>query len=348
MTTISPTRVSMYDFLYQDMQPTVTLLADVAQLSLPQTRLALKSGLQAIVIALLAYEQHQQASAVHKKLLTRGAVKELRQYNAMNFATIAVTLYHRNDVVDAVFGDMATVMKASSYIATQIDASTEKVNTLLTSLSLLVLRELAILVDYSQLDHDELAKWFDLQPQFLLTASVDSYWYELTQFDLDQPVPAKLISDTPQVTASYMKVIGRADEDIQPGQHKDTLVFAPMADIELPNQRWLLQLAKIADICLSRNRLRITSEPATAPVRPLVKLGLISENKDNTLATPNKNPINLNKPLPLWRNPTIFIIILVIGILSALAALKYNKQKSQGVVSAADAVYEHDHPKDSQ
>lgn len=92
MTTISPTRVSMYDFLYQDTQPMVSLLADAAQLSLPQTRLALSASLQAIVGALLAYQQRHQGQTVNKKLFNRGAVKELRQHNSMNFATINATL----------------------------------------------------------------------------------------------------------------------------------------------------------------------------------------------------------------------------------------------------------------
>ena len=53
MTTISPTRVSMYDFLYHDTKPMLSLLADAAQLSLPQTRLGMDASLQAIVSALL-------------------------------------------------------------------------------------------------------------------------------------------------------------------------------------------------------------------------------------------------------------------------------------------------------
>ena len=54
MTTVSPKRVSMYDFLFQDLQPIISLLADAAQLSLPQARLGLAASLQAIVTALLA------------------------------------------------------------------------------------------------------------------------------------------------------------------------------------------------------------------------------------------------------------------------------------------------------
>lgn len=342
MISISPTRVSMYDFLYQDLQPVVSLLADAAQLSIPQTRLALPLSLQAIITALLAYELRHQASIVHKKLLTRGAVKELRHFNAMSFATIEATLYHRNDVTDAVFADMATVLKASHYIAIQIDATTAQVKILLTSLSILVLRELAILVEYSSLDHDELAQWFSLQPQFLLAAATDPYWYELTQFQSVQAAPEQ---ETQLATSNYLQVIGRAAENVQQGAANDMLVFAPLANITLPHKIWLLQLAKIADIYLSRNRLRIASEPVTAPVRPLVKLGLISANNDNASATlsSNKTSISVNQPLPLWKNPTIFVVILVIAILGALAALKYNKQQSQGIVSAKDAVYKHDY-----
>src|SRR5690606_2896812 len=170
MTTISPTRVSMYDFLYQDTKPMVSLLADAAKLSLPQARLAMDASLQAIVSALLAYQQHSDGQAVSKKLFGRGAVKELRQYNSMNFSTINATLYHRHEAADAIFYDNARVIKASEDIAKQIDATTSQVQILLTSLCVIVLRELAILAEYSQLDNDEMDKWFALQPQFLSAA----------------------------------------------------------------------------------------------------------------------------------------------------------------------------------
>lgn len=167
MTTISPTRVSMYDFLYQDTKPMVSLLADVAKLSLPQARLAMDASLQAIISALLAYQQHNDGQAVSKKLFTRTAVKELRRYNSMNFSTINATLYYRQEVADAIFHENARVIKASDYIAERIEATSPQVQILLTSLCVIVLRELAILAEYSQLDNEELDKWFASQPQFL-------------------------------------------------------------------------------------------------------------------------------------------------------------------------------------
>lgn len=167
MTTISPTCVSMYDFLYQDIQPLTSLLADTATLSLPQTRIAVNSGIQAILAALLAYQQRHQAQAVNKKLFSRAAVKELRQYNAMNFATLSATLYHRQDVTETLFIDSTRVNKACDYIADQVDASAAQIKVLLGTLTIIVLRELAILTEYSQLDNEELDKWFALQPQFL-------------------------------------------------------------------------------------------------------------------------------------------------------------------------------------
>lgn len=414
MTTISPTRVSMYDFLYQDTQPMVSLLADAAQLSLPQTRLALSASLQAIVSALLAYQQRHQGQTVNKKLFNRGAVKELRQHNSMNFATINATLYHRHDVADAIFGDNARVVKASEYIATQVDATTAQVQTLLTCLCVIVLRELAILADYSKLDNEELDKWFALQPQFLsaqrfeekaLTTtpalientnnaneasqdsannknaahaddinkqqnqhqavasendhlendhlenitdiasevaaltltppSFDTYWFELTGF---KPKHDLAVQDMQQATSNYLKAIGRSSDNLQQGRHNDMLVFAQMHAIALPHQRWLLQLAKISDIYLSRNRLRITSEPATPPTPPFVSLGLLGGNSDNTPVTTSETPIEYDAPKPLWRNPVILLIILVIGGLGALATLKYQMQKSDNASQAEPIV----------
>ena len=379
MTTISPTRVSMYDFLYQDTMPMLSLLADAAQLSLPQARLAMNASLQAIISALLVYQQRHQGQAISKKLFGRAAVKELRQYNSMNFATVSATLYHRHDAADAIFHDNARVIKASEYIATQIEATVQQVQILLTSLCVIVLRELAILAEYSQLDHDEINKWFALQPQFLSEArfainvqnaenplnskteivlenttesplrnseqsmstppAFDPYWYELTSFKPERLEP---VQDMQLATGNYLKAIGRSPDNLQQGRHNDMLVFAEMHAIALPHQRWLLQLAKISDIYLSRHRLRINSEPANPPKPPLVSLGLIGGNSDNTPATISEKPIEYETSTPIWRNPVILIIILVIGVLGALAALKYQTQKSNGHILATDEVIEQD------
>ena len=408
MTTISPTRVSMYDFLYQDTKPMVSLLADAAKLSLPQARLAMNASLQAIVSALLAYQQHNDGQAVSKKLFGRSAVKELRQYNSMNFSTINATLYHRHEAADAIFYDNARVIKASDYIAEQIDATTQQVQILLTSLCVIALRELAILAEYSQLDNDEMDKWFALQPQFLsaarfaineptsvsvklnevnednglIAAEVNSdlavktkaaaesennpnterallrteqladtppafnpYWHELTTFKPENQQP---VQNMQLATGNYLKVIGRSSTNAQQGKHNDLLVFAEMSAIGLPHQRWLLQLAKISEIYLQRNRLRITSEPASAPKPPLVSLGLIGSNNDNTPTTTSEKPIEYDAPIPLWKNPVILIIIVVIGVLGGLAALKYQSQKSDGMLLATEEVVEQDLIKERQ
>jgi len=390
MTTISPTRVSMYDFLYHDTQPMLSLLADAAQLSLPQARLGMDASLQAIVSALLAYQQRHQGQAVSKKLFGRSAVKELRQYNSMNFATISATLYHRHDAADAVFSDNARVIKASEHIAEKIDATTQQAQTLLTSLCVIVLRELAILTEYSQLDSDEINKWFALQPQFLSAARFspehthissaktesnsdlpkstteaiennsessaertllnaeqlsstptpfDPYWYKLTGF---KPEDYEPVQDMQMATGNYLKAIGRSPDNLQQGRHNDMLVFTEMHAVALPHQRWLLQLAKISDIYLSRNRLRVNSEPANPPKPPLVSLGLIGGNNENTPTTTSEKPIEYEASTPLWKNPVILIIILVVGVLGALATLKYQSQKSDGVVLATEEVLEQD------
>ena len=395
MTTISPTRVSMYDFLYQDTKPLVSLLADAAALSLPQARLAMTASLQAIISALLAYQQRHQGQALSKKLFGRSAVKEMRQYNSMNFATLNTTLYHRHDAADAIFHDNARVSKASEYIAAQIDATAPQVQILLTTLCVIVLRELAILVEYSQLDHDEVNKWFALQPQFLSKArfatpvsnlavnesaddsdeaqttlsaieavkiqsvasderyliiteqltdnppAFDPYWYELTAFIPEQFEPVK---DMQLATGNYLKAIGRSAENIQQGKHNDLLMFAPMTAIGLPHQRWLVQLAKISEIYLQRNRLRITSEPINPPKPPLVSSGLLSNNSnnDNTPSTLSEKPIEYEASVPLWKNPVILLIIFVIGGLGILATIKYQTQKANGVVLATNEVLAQD------
>ncbi|MDN5898148.1 MAG: hypothetical protein L0H35_05765 [Psychrobacter sp.] len=408
MTTISPTRVSMYDFLYQDTKPMVSLLADAAKLSIPQARLAMDASLQAIVSALLSYQQRHQGQVVSKKLFGRSAVKELRQYNSMNFTTLNATFYHRHDTADAIFNDNARVVKASEHIAAQIDATSQQVQILLTSLCVIALRELAILTEYSQLDNDEINKWFALQPQFLTparfaahepkVASVelektnddknsivainassenaptenplaekpenstkphvanpeplsdnpppfDPYWYELTSF---KPETQQPVQDMQLATGNYLKAIGRSPDNLQQGRHNDMLMFTDMPAIALPHQRWLLQLAKISDIYLSRNRLRVTSEPTTPPKPPLVSLGLVGGNSDTTPTTVSEKPIEYEKSAPLWKNPVILIIIVVIGVLGGLATLKYQAQKSDGVILATEEVLEQDRRKERQ
>ena len=391
MTTISPTHVSMYDFLYQDTKPLVSLLADAATLSLPQARLAMDAGLQAIISALLAYQQQRKGQVLSKKLFGRSAVKEMRQYNSMNFATLNATLYHRNDAADAIFYDNARVNKASEYIAAQIDATTPQVQVLLSSLCVIVLRELAILIDYSQLDYEEVNEWFALQPQFLSQArfaapatkltlnessvnsdetqtilsadqilevnsgdsderqllgveqladtppDFDPFWYELSAF---KPEQVKPVQNVQLATGNYLKAIGRSSDNIQQGKHNDLLVFEPMIAVGLPHQRWLLQLAKISEIYLQRNRLRITSEPINPPKPPLVSLGLLgnSSNHDNTPTTISEKPIEYESSTPLWKNPVILLIILVIGGLGILATIKYQTQKANGVVLATSEV----------
>ncbi len=384
MTTISPTLVSMYDFLYQDTQPMVSLLADAAKLSLPQTRLALSASLQAIVSALLAYQQRYQGQSVSKKLFNRSAVKELRRYNSMNFTTIEATLYYRHDTAEAIFSDSSTVVKASEHIANQVGATVSQVQILLTCLCVIVLRELAILADYSQLDNDEIDQWFALQPQFLSQArfaasdpivapmtlaptstkvtptktapedntelkrldteqlsaippTFDDYWYELSAF---KPESHEFSQDMQLATGHYLKAIGRSPENIQQGKHNDLLMFAEMTAITLPHQRWLLQLAKISEIYLQRDRLRITSEPASPPKPPLVSLALLGGNNDNTPITTSEKPIEYDASTPIWKNPIILLTILVIGVLGGLATLKYQMQQSNESTSATTKVVE--------
>ena len=380
----------MYDFLYQDTQPTVSLLADLTQMSLPQTRLAISASLQAIVSALLAYQQRYQGVAVRKKLFGRNAVKELRQYNSMNFVTINAAAYHRQDVANAVFRDSTCVVRASDHIAAQLQASRAQVQTLLSTLCVVVLRELAILADYSRLDDNELDKWFALQPQFLSskrtslysenvfdaqyleddaadrltdahhddtniphTLQMDSanevnaaahaiappefdpYWYELTGFT---PMGSAVTEDMQQATSNYLKAIGRSPDNVRASGHNDMLIFSKMPNIIVPHQRWLLQLAKISDIYLSRNRLRITSEPTSPPAPPLVSLALLSGLNANPASTEETATSHFDTAVPLWKNPVIFIVIIVIGTLGALATLKYHMRQSDDTLSATAIV----------
>ncbi len=169
--------------------------------------------------------------------------------------------------------------------------------------------------------------------------SFDPYWYELSGFKPENYEP---VQDMQMATGNYLKAIGRSPDNLQQGRHNDMLVFTEMHAVALPHQRWLLQLAKISDIYLSRNRLRVNSEPANPPKPPLVSLGLIGGNNDNTPTTTSEKPIEYEASTPLWKNPVILIIILVVGVLGALATLKYQSQKSDGAILATEEVLEQD------
>ena len=345
MTYISPTRVSMYDFLYQDTQPMVSLLADITQLSLPQTRLVMDEALQAIISALLAYHQRHGAQGVCKKLFARGAIKELREYNSMNFTTINAAFYHGQDITDTLFGDSARLQKVCELICARTGVSLARVQSLLSTLCAIAIRELAILAHHSRVDFDEVDTWFALQPQFLsskhrgiealhdevhalptITCIVsedikppafDTQWYTLTQYE----PPSQPLRETHTSNSTYMTAIGRSPSSHLQNNQSDMLIFLDMPHITVPHQRWLLQLAKVSDIYLSRNRLRINSEPATPPAPPLVSLALLSGLSNNT---PSESVAHHDeKDTPLWRNPVILLVIIVIGSLGALATIKY-------------------------
>ena len=369
MNYISPTRVSVYDFLYEDTLPLTVLLADVAQLSYPQARLAMTSGLQAITSALLSYQSRHGGDAVLKRLFNHSGIKALRQYNSMNFVTLETAVYHRQTVTDTLFPNSKSISTASDYIATLIDADTHQVHKLLCSLSVICLRELAILADYAHLDAEDINNWLKLQPQFLSSArfatslvdpdtqannsndanlndyhnstgvnncppAFDPHWYEVTKF---APPASQVMTASDDGVPHYAKVIGRSVANASQSLHDDSLAFAGMDAVALPNQRWLLQLAKISDVYLSRHRLKIASEPKTPPSRPLVNLGLLG-NANTTPATASESPIVYDSPAPLWRNPVIWLIIIVIGSLGGLAFLKYQSQQAERAQKAAELI----------
>ena len=345
MTYISPTRVSMYDFLYQDTQPMVSLLADITQLSLPQTRLVMDEALQAIVSAVLAYQQRHGGQAVCKKLFARNAIKELRQYNSMNFTAIDAAFYHRQDVTDAVFGDSARLQKVCEHISAHTGVRLVRVQTLLATLCAVAVRELAILAHYSRLDYEEVDTWFALQPQFFssqhrgiealpddvhgfptITCIVsedvqppafDATWHTLTQYE----PPSQPLQDSPTSNSTYMTAIGRSPNHHLQNNQSDMLIFLDMPHISVPHRRWLLQLAKVSDIYLSRDRLRINSEPASPPAPPLVSLALLSGINNSPASDDTAHQDDTE--MPLWRNPVILLIVIVIGTLGALATVKY-------------------------
>lgn len=360
MTALLPTRVSLYDFLFEDTLPIDSVFADVGNISIPQSRLIIKNGIQAIISAIMAFNQKLGTEAFVKKMLNRSQVKELRKYNAFNFDTMQTAYQNGNAINDVLFHSTEIQKQVCQKLAKQADLKASQVRHLLAALSLLCLREIAILADYAHLDLQEINDWFALQPQFFnlkrdvsdisnaddqnepfisahCIPTFDLAWHEITGYK--QPASTK-VQNSDQMP-HYAKVIGRAKDRnhnkttnkkgqiiVDNSNSNDELTFNSMANISLPYQRWLLQLAKISDIYLSRRRLKIAPEPTQAPSRPFVSFGFKDiQNKDIELTT-YKTTDDLYSNQPLWKNPVIILLILVIGSLSLLAVGKYHYKKS--------------------
>ncbi|MGO3642166.1 MAG: hypothetical protein ACTJFK_09410, partial [Psychrobacter sp.] len=56
--------------------------------------------------------------------------------------------------------------------------------------------------------------------------------------------------------------------------------------------------------------------------------------------TISEKPIEYEPTTPLWKNPVIIIIILVISVLGALATFKYQIKKADGTKLAVEEVLE--------
>ena len=104
MTALLPTRVSLYDFLFEDTLPIDVIFADIGNVSIPQARVLIQNGIQAIISGLMAYNQQHGGEAVLKKLLSRSQIKELRKYNAFNLKTMNATHQNGNAINDTLFG----------------------------------------------------------------------------------------------------------------------------------------------------------------------------------------------------------------------------------------------------
>lgn len=169
MTALLPTRVSLYDFLFEDTLPIDSIFADIGGISIPQARVIIENGIQAIVSGLMAYHhyhQQQGGEAVLKKLFRRSQIKDLRKYNAFNLKTMSAAYQQGHAINDTLFESTEIQKRGCQKLGDQAQLSGNQVRPLLGALSLLCLREIAILADYAQLDAQEIDCWFGLQPQF--------------------------------------------------------------------------------------------------------------------------------------------------------------------------------------
>ena len=364
MTALLPTRVSLYDFLFEDTLPIDAIFADIGNVSIPQARVLIQNGIQAIISGLMAYNQQHGGEAVLKKLLSRSQIKELRKYNAFNLKTMNATHQNGNAINDTLFGSTEIQKLICQKLAEQTQLTSSQVRPLFGALSLICLREIAILADYAQLDAQEVDCWFGLQPQFfelnrieinkldergnannkLLAGELpnfDTNWHQITGYKQ----PAITSSNPAEQIPHYAKVIGRnhqtplahslsADNSqliVDNANNSDVLTFGAMSNINLPYQRWLLQLAKISDIYLSRKRLKVSPEPVQPPSRPFVNFGFLDTNNIKQNQNVSSSLDSEQGSIPFWRNPVLILLVLVIGGLSLMAVGKYQYKKSKAI-----------------
>lgn len=369
MTALLPTRVSIYDFLFEDTQPIDAVLADMGNISLPQARIIIENGIQAITSSLLAYNQVEGPDAVLKKLLNRTQVKELRKHNAFNFRTMKTAMQYAQNSLEALFVSTDVQKSVTKRLSDLAQLPTQKTRTLLGALSLLCIRELAILADFAQLDANELDQWLRQQPQFLrlerttsrlslddgacdneifAAPTFDPIWLELTNCKLPAQQPQQESVQMPH----YAKVIGRTQAPnngttslpknndqliVDTQNNSDILTFCSIDSVTLPYQRWLLQLAKISDIYLSRNRLKIAPEPVQPPSRPFVSFGFMDKKFDDSSPATTKSASDSTDNQPFWKNPVLILLVLVLGTLTLMAVGKYQYKKSKAIENPSNA-----------
>lgn len=269
-----------------------------------------------------------------------------------------------NAINDTLFGSTEIQKLICQKLAEQTQLTSSQVRPLFGALSLICLREIAILADYAQLDAQEVDCWFGLQPQFfelnrieinkldergnannkLLAGELpnfDTNWHQITGYKQ----PAISSSNPAEQIPHYAKVIGRTHQTplahnlstdnnqliVDNANNSDVLTFGNMPNISLPYQRWLLQLAKISDIYLSRKRLKVSPEPVQPPSRPFVNFGFLdtSNNKENQNVSSSLD--SEQGSIPFWRNPVLILLVLVIGGLSLMAVGKYQYKKSKAI-----------------
>ena len=70
----------------------------------------------------------------------------------------------------------------------------------------------------------------------------------------------------------------------------------------------------------------------------LASLALLSGLNANPTNAEETTTSHFDTSTPLWKNPVIFVVIIVIGTLGALATLKYHMRQSDSALSATAVV----------
>lgn len=204
--------LSIYHYLNKAMQPTYSLLADVAHLSIPTTKIATQKCLGLIVTALINYQNSYSKKDVYNQLVKESQALNISRYSRFNFKAIAFARDTGRPVLDNLFGSPKHWETLAAKLANKLDANKRAIKDLLQTVTALAMREVATISQDSFLNAEELKHWLSIQADFIQGDIAD---WMLVDAGLNHLVglPALATESLPTANNRYFKNIALITQD---------------------------------------------------------------------------------------------------------------------------------------